>query len=247
MVFDCTHSVRVKNGAGWRQYGRVRLMISVGKEYHERSKLQAVVNWINRNVGISGNGSGIQEVHVSVNDFLQRHNYMAAGLEEKAAGRAALQAGDQWLERNKETLSAIKVPTRFTRWNEWFFTPDFDYVYVSILDYASRDAAFEEAIHTDSTALARRKEARCEEVPPALIRHSMNYVREELAIFAIQSTTMPAAEVYPGSNLASANYLIGRELPILMRPLAHRHFTRIDFDRIQPTCHNILLQQLKIA
>lgn len=247
MTTNCNHSVRIKNGSGWRQYGRVRLMISVGKEYHEGSKLQAVVNWINRNVGNPGSGSGIQEVHVSVNDFLQRHNLIAAGMTEETAGIAALQAGDQWLERNGKTLSTIKAHTRFTRWNEWLFMPDFDHVYASIVDYASRNASFEETIRTDSTALAKRKEARYEDVPSSLIEHSMDYVQEELSVFAIQGKLMPAAEVYPGSNLESANYLVGKDLPTLIKSLAHRHFTRIDFDRIQLTHNNIFSQELKIA
>ena len=49
MTTDFDYSVRVKNGAGWRKHNRIRLMISVGKEYHEGKKLAAVVNWINRN------------------------------------------------------------------------------------------------------------------------------------------------------------------------------------------------------
>jgi hypothetical protein len=54
-------------------------------------------------------------------------------------------------------------------------------------------------------------------------------VREELAVFAMQAAALPAAEVYPGSNLRSAEYLAGRGLPEPLRPLASRHFTRIDF------------------
>jgi hypothetical protein len=69
MATEFDYSVRVKSGSGWRQFSRVRLMISVGKDYHEGKKLAAVARWINRN-------PHIQEVHISDNDFLQRHNYM---------------------------------------------------------------------------------------------------------------------------------------------------------------------------
>ncbi|MGA8494301.1 MAG: hypothetical protein WB764_02385, partial [Xanthobacteraceae bacterium] len=62
--------------------------------------------------------------------------------------------------------------------------------------------------------------------------HSRDYVREELAVFAMQAAERPAAEVYPGSNLQSAVYLLDRELPEAIRPLASRYFTRIDFARI---------------
>jgi hypothetical protein len=65
-----------------------------------------------------------------------------------------------------------------------------------------------------------------------LVAHSHDYVREELPVFAIQCRERPAAEVYPGSNLASAQYLVGRKLPEPITPLASRHFTRIDFAHI---------------
>jgi hypothetical protein len=70
MTTDFDYWVRVKNGAGWRAFDRVRLMISVGQPYHEGKRLQAVIDWVNRN-------PEIRHVHVSVNDLLQRHNYMA--------------------------------------------------------------------------------------------------------------------------------------------------------------------------
>jgi hypothetical protein len=57
-------------------------------------------------------------------------------------------------------------------------------------------------------------------------------VKEELAVFALQSRALPAAEVYPGSNLASAQYLVGKSLPTAIAPLSNRYFTRIDFARI---------------
>jgi hypothetical protein len=66
-----------------------------------------------------------------------------------------------------------------------------------------------------------------------LVAHSGDHVREELSVFAMQTDTLPAAEIYPGSNLVSAGYLFGRDdLPPPLRPLVRREFTRIDFARI---------------
>jgi hypothetical protein len=48
----------------------------------------------------------------------------------------------------------------------------------------------------------------------------------------MQAEELPAAEVYPGSNLASADYLVGKQPPREIGALARRHFTRIDFDRL---------------
>lgn len=223
---DFDYSVRVKTGAGWRAFDRVRLMISVGQPYHEGKKLQAVVDWINRN-------PNIREVHVSVNDLLQRHNSLAAGMPEDQAANAALAAGTLWIERNADTLSKINAPTRTTRWEEWLNHPDFPRTSAALAAYADADILFDEALGADSHALAQRKSQRGEKINlDRLVVHSRDYVAEELAVFAIQGHELPAAEVYPGSNLASAQHLVGKVLPEPIAVLANRNFTRIDFARI---------------
>lgn len=233
MRADFDYSVRVKNGAGWRAFDRIRLMISVGQPYHEGRKLKAVIDWINRN-------PGIRQVHVSVNDLLQRHNLIAAGLSEDRASATALAEGSLWIARNENILSGIKVPVSITRWQDWLSHADYVPASTALAAYANADILFGEAIHTDARTLAGRKIKRGETVanPDRLIAHSHDYLTEELSAFAIQSRELPAAEVYPGSNLASAQYLIGKKLPDPIQPLASRHFTRIDFAHINRASTN---------
>jgi tRNA-dependent cyclodipeptide synthase len=221
------YSVRVKNGSGWRQFDRARLMISVGQSYHEGAKLKATVDWLNHN-------PGIREVHISVNDSLQRHNYLAAGMTEPRATAAALLAGTLWLERNDDILAGINAKTYASRWEEWLKRPDFAAAHTAVLGYARTNPLFEEAIESDAHRLAERKVKRGEPVfdLERMIAGSRDYVTEELAVFALQSRELPAAEVYPGSNLASAHYLLGKPLPAEIAPLSTRYFTRIDFARI---------------
>jgi tRNA-dependent cyclodipeptide synthase len=227
MTTDFDYSVRVKNGRGWRAFDRVRLMISVGQPYHEGKKLQAVVDWINRN-------PEIRKVHVSVNDLLQRHNYIAAGMPEERASAVALAEGTLWIERNADILSGIKADTTTTRWDDWRSRPAFARTNTALAAYADHDILFDEAISKDAQALAERKMKRGETVTnlDRLVAHSRDYITEELSVFADQSRELPAAEVYPGSNLASAHYLIGKKLPEPLEPLASRYFARIDFAHI---------------
>jgi tRNA-dependent cyclodipeptide synthase len=228
MTNSAAYSVRVKNGAGWRAFSRVRLMISVGQPYHEGPKLEAVVAWINRN-------PGIRDVHVSVNDYLQRHNLIADGMPAAEAGSQALDAGALWIARNHAILSEMKTAHwRLTRWQDWQARPDFAGWHKALAEYEKGDRGFVKAIDADARTLAERKAKRGEAIGDVerLIAHSGDYVREELAVFAMQAAALPAAEAYPGSNLRSAGYLVGRTLPEPLRPLASRHFTRIDFSRI---------------
>jgi tRNA-dependent cyclodipeptide synthase len=227
MTTDFDYSVRVKNGAGWRDFDRVRLVISVGQPYHEGKKLQAVVDWINRN-------SEIRKVHVSVNDLLQRHNFVAAGMTEQRASAIALAAGTQWIERNAIILSGIKAGTTITRWEDWFPGPAFTRTNAALLAYADHDILFDEAISKDASDHAERKMQRGEPIAnlDRVVAHNRDYITEELSVFANQSRQLPAAEVYPGSNLTSAHYLIGKKLPEPLDPLASRYFARIDFAHI---------------
>ena len=241
MTSDTAYSARVKNGAGWRSFGRVRLLISVGQPYHEGPKLQAIIDWINRNPQVG-------EVHVSVNDFLQRHNLIAAGISEERAGAVALAEGALWIARNQDILGGIATAKpHVTRWRDWLDQPGFAAAHAAIMDHAYTDALFEESIEADAHALAERKIKRGEIVADVdrLVDHSRAYVVEELAVFAMQTGSLPAAEVYPGSNLNSAAYLVGKPLPPAIAPLAERYFTRVDFARFataMPTA-----PQLKIA
>jgi tRNA-dependent cyclodipeptide synthase len=222
---DFDYSVRVKNGAGWRKFNRIRLMISVGKEYHEGKKLEAVVNWINRN-------PSVESIQVSVNDYLQRHNFIATGMTEEEAGNFSLVAGTAWMERNEETLSNLLQDWSFTRWNDWFRRPAFTSTHAALQSQIKVDPLLHDAIEIDAHSLAERKKLRGEFVPPCLVECSRNYVMEELAVFAMQSAELPAAEVYPGTSLTSVKYLRDKVLPEKIAPLSTRHVARIDFERI---------------
>jgi hypothetical protein len=109
------------------------------------------------------------------------------------------------MERNADILTGIKAPVSMTRWNE--SKPEFPPASTSLAAYADRDVMFEEALSTDAHALADRKIKRGEPVENInrLVEHSRNYIAGELAVFALQTRELPAAEVYPGSNLASAH------------------------------------------
>ncbi|MCL2469682.1 MAG: tRNA-dependent cyclodipeptide synthase [Alphaproteobacteria bacterium] len=218
------YKVCVRSGASWRDYSRIRLRISVGKPYHEGAKLQAVVDWINKNPNIT-------EVQVCVSDFLQRHNLIAYGEDEERASYMALLAGTSWMERNESILSGLQPKWSFTRWADWFGTDEFHEIHVAILRLEADDPAFKEKLNLDASSLARRKKLRDELIPKDLVQHSYKFVTEELAVFAMQSRHFPAAEVCPGTSLDAVKYLYGKNLPEILIPLKTRYIVRINFER----------------
>jgi tRNA-dependent cyclodipeptide synthase len=228
MTNDFDYSVSVKGGSGWDSYPMVRLMISVGQDYHEGEKLKALVEWINKN-------PSIQSVHVSINDYLQRHNLLGDQYSKEEASRISLGAGKQWRKRNEEILSRIEPRVYFTRWKTWLEKPEFKQAHDAILRIFKRDKKFQECIYQDAMAYIKRRKDLDLNIFHTMIFHCTDYLLEELAVFALQCHTLPSAEIYPGRNLISADYLTrkGNQLPEVLKPLAQRYFTRIDFDRVE--------------
>lgn len=221
------YSVRPKKGGDWRKYSRVRLMISVGQEYHEGKKLEALVDWINKN-------PHIKEVHISINDLLQRHNFMAEEMPEEQATAKTMDEGKAWKHRNEEVLNRIKCKKTYTFWHEWLSAPEFVETHNQLLSHIKFDPLLDEAIASDAISLMTRRSNQGKFVPDSFVRHSKEYLEEELAVFAMQTNAMPAAEIYPGSNLECAKYFLDPRrqslLPEKLKPLGSRHFVHMGFE-----------------
>ncbi|MEJ0061878.1 MAG: hypothetical protein WDO70_01390 [Alphaproteobacteria bacterium] len=225
---DIRYSVRIKNGAGWRAYDTVRLMISVGAPYHEGMKFAALVDWLNRS-------ANIKHVIVSVNDTLQRYNLIAGGVNDRAAKIVALAEGAMWLARVQDSLSDLKKPYSISRWNEWIDRPDFPQHMQLIGRQAESNPDFTSAIMQDIEGIISRWKARGIVIgnEAAFREQSINYIKEESAVFNMMTLDCDAAEIYPGSELASALYFNTNPVIPGLEGLAKRYFTRIDFARLK--------------
>jgi len=188
-------------------------------------------------------------VHVGVNDLLQRHNAEAQGVSGEQATALALAEGALWLARNEPMLSLMNAPRVTTRWQEWLAHKDFKVALRAMRQLAQDDLGLADALEQDSTAVAERRIKRGEFAGDleTMRAHSREYVLEEMAVFALQCRDIPAAEVYPGSNLAAAGYLVGRKLPDVLAPLSSRHFTRIDFARVSAVAPSAGVLRPKLA
>jgi tRNA-dependent cyclodipeptide synthase len=224
-----SHLLKVKNGAGWRNFARVRLQISVGQAYHEGTKLAAVVDWINRN-------ASIRSVDISVNDDLQAHSLIALGHDSETALTLAARAGDEYIFRTRDIISKIKVPATIMRWSDWQQAPEMGDATAAFATAYDRHPQLRAACDADSRWIVdqRAKQGTPVDDVDRWIMHSTNYVREEMAVFAVQSASRPAAEIYPGRNLAAAEYFLSAPTVAGLEGLRNRYFTRVDFKRVVP-------------
>ncbi|QQR68643.1 MAG: tRNA-dependent cyclodipeptide synthase [Alphaproteobacteria bacterium] len=229
------YSVRVKNGAGWRRFSRCRLMISVGQPYHESGKFAALVDWVNRN--------GFCECEISVNDTLQRYNLIARGEGLDQAYEAAEKEGREWVKRNMSKISMINITTKIIRWDDIINRSDYVRINDLLTDMFYSDKGFNDCVTYDATSYVFRQidKGNFQNCSRSIaVRLSTQYILEELSAFCLLSMNSDTVDIYPGSNLRSAEYfneMREDQCPPALIGLKNRCFTRIDFARLATYAH----------
>ncbi|MDX2028079.1 MAG: hypothetical protein SFW62_05540 [Alphaproteobacteria bacterium] len=233
---ELQYKVSVKNGAGWRAFPDVQLLISVGQPYHEGPKFAAVVAWLRQQQR--------KTVHVAVNDTLQRWNSVAEGVDEKRAFADAELAGQKWIGSHADILASFQTVSAslttpsvsVTRWREWLEHPGYAAAKACVDEIVSDTRnGLSDILKRDSANILKRREKTVSNREKFLVC-SGEYIREEIAVLALQHADKPRADIYPGTMLKSIEWFrtAPQTLPPELEPLRHRYSCRIDFKRIEP-------------
>lgn len=198
--------VKVKRAGGYQDYSAARFHISVGQEYHEGQKFKAAMDW-----GVEN----FSKLIICVNDTLQRHNLIFEGKNPEEAFDIAQQLGSDWVERNSSFISdAMKKAdnVEVVRWETWHKHPDFVEEFQNINFLYDNDTYIQDEINREAEAFwLRRKKANnlsSNFQHEKFLKHSIEYLKEECAIFSIMFREKPpAADVYPGSSLLPCRLL----------------------------------------
>ncbi|MCB9988312.1 MAG: tRNA-dependent cyclodipeptide synthase [Rhodospirillales bacterium] len=196
------YKVKILKPNNWRKYPVGRLDISVGMPNHEDRKFSATMAWAQRR---------FKHVIVSVADTLQRHNYMAEGMDQETAYTHSYDAGTAWIERHQEHLQNATV----IRWDQRLTHPLYMQYMKRTLDHLMENPLFQQSLQDEALGYTARKGL-------AMTEDRINYLLEEIAVFDLLFKIEPAADVYPGSILPFWEHDI-------YKPKAA--FTRIDFTR----------------
>lgn len=194
------YKVKILKPNNWRKYPVGRLDISVGMPNHEGHKLEATIAWASQR---------FNHIIISVADTLQRHNYMAEGMEKEAAYNLSYQKGTEWIKRNQDILEG----TTIIRWEQRLAHPLYAQYTKRTLDHLSMNSAFKYSLREEALSYASRKGLKVTE-------DRINYLVEEISVFDMLFGIEPAADIYPGSVLPFW------EQDIYQTKAA---FTRIDF------------------
>lgn len=227
------YKVKVKSNQTtdkWSDFDNARCQISVGQDYHEGSKLSAMMNWCAHRF----NG-----VKVCVNDTLQRYNLMfEKKLREEDALDLALENGEEWVKRNKPVWEDSENVS-FVRWDDWLdgeytnVRPKVDFLYAS-------NPEFQQAINKNIMDIwERRKNDRpdlyTQENFARFFELSKNYLLEEISAFSIMYEKEEAIDIYPGTTIFAATVFQNREVHGAPSGLGKGHFCRIDFSKNKNT------------
>lgn len=215
------YKVFVHEGRGWSAHNTARLDISVGKPNHEGEKFLATCSWA---------AARFEVIHVEVADTLQRYNLMADGIPEDKAKAMCLGAGNEWLQRNAEALSLLSNHV-VHRWDQWLSDPRFASTHEQIRVLYKAHEGFRGDIDRTAAGFLGRQEAMTQECWDSHLSHSIAFLLEEAAIFAIQQQTTPAVDVYPGTFMKIFDRFKREAIPGAPAGLDQRLFTRIDFLR----------------
>lgn len=225
------YKIAVKNGAGWRDHADIQLLISVGQPYHEGSKFAALVDWINR--------QGFHSVRVAVNDGLQGWNNLADGVGGAKAFADAEAAGQQWIDRHNDRLQSFRAASvSVTRWRTWLDHPDYAQTESKLHELlADKDGSLAQVMRSDSQQILKRRTKRISVLrPDRFLECSLEYMREEIAVLALQHKDLARADIYPGTMLSCIEWFrtTNQSLPPELEPLRHRYSCRIDFRKVTP-------------
>jgi tRNA-dependent cyclodipeptide synthase len=160
------------------------------------------MNWANKN---------FDQIVVVVLDTVQRYNMMFNGMEANVAYQQSREAGDQWIERNKDILGDATI----IRWDEITNDAGFSDALQKVHNLYDNSALVKEEIDDAIQNVAQRRNI--DEAQSDFFRSlSQNYLIEEIAGTAVANRLYPGVCAYPG-DLPGLWHVVN-ELPDAMLP-----------------------------
>ena len=171
--------------------------ISLGNPVFQGKCLRALVLWATEN---------FDETLVVVGDYLRRHNErILNGLDDDRAGRAAVKAGDAFLEQAGGLFDELANERLvLTRWQEHLGSDEYEKARASLDGLFESDANFRACVEKDAAAFVERLDGRGRPLAVTTqqaIEGSCQYLLEEIAVFSALAEQGWTVELYPGPEL----------------------------------------------
>lgn len=196
--------------------------ISVGQKVHEGEKFLATIQLIN---------ASFQACTILVDDSIQRFTLKIDEPHsslEKLHGDA-LEHGNKWLERSKQTHELLSISYEIMRWDDWRTHQDFKKAYERVENLYNTDELYRNAIHANIDDFLSRYGSRVDDGnfdKQHAFDCCLQYLKEECTVMCLWALGEYHFEVYPsGRNKAmAATYekIIKPSHPNLLKSVALR-------------------------
>jgi|GEM_PF-3180897 len=177
--------------------GKGYMGISLNSASHSGPALQATIKWINEN-------TSYKTFLIGLSDTLNRFNVIPIQ-NDKSAEEVCLNAGNQWLNKNKSILKQLNTPYKIIRWDHWKSNyPNKTKQYINLFENLfENDLILKSALINDiNNFVKRRYKTTIDNVPFDTIKNCKDYLIEELAVYSIIFESYNDCDVfYPGKQL----------------------------------------------
>lgn len=204
--------------SAWRTHTSFMLGISIGSQNHEGEALEAIIDRIDE----GGFAHGV----IDVADTLNRYRYIGDGAPEQEAIDIARQEGNDWLNRNAQILSRLRMPVVIHRWDEWLNHEKYSDSIAQIRSLHANSNALRQALEQDIDNFYVRNYGTAE-VSEKRRSLSAEYYMEELAVAAIMLEENPSLVMYPGKQLNCFRLIRDGKIPDAPRSLSNSSFSRL--------------------
>ena len=198
------------------------IAISLHNPNHNGDKFKYIIDWVNAQ-------ENFRHCQVDLSDSLYRHNYMMGdeSLNEMQAYIRARKNGAEWLDKHTSFLEQLTMPYEVIRWDKWLDHPEFYDTATAYYAYYNSDPVFKEAVDSQVYTFFERKNMSREDVPARSLKHSADFLLEELTCHTIMYRETPAVKIYPGSLPACYKYVREYGAPNIVEPLKGMTFARL--------------------
>lgn len=218
------YKAEVKKRLGAVGHDTARLRISVGRPYHEGTKLEAALEFAT---------SRYKNLIVSVSDTLQVPQIMLAdpNIGEHQAFEQAEIAGTQWIERNSATIKRYKPDAVVTRFKDYAAMPEYAERLSFYKTLAATDASFDAALSTQAEHFTDLPE----DLPAKERARRINLMRAfalaELPYMELQHKLHPADDLYCRPEMPMMQDIRAGRWHGMSPEIVRRPFVRFDFSR----------------
>lgn len=128
------------------------LLVSIGQMIYEGPKLSAVIKLVSEN---------FLTCDIAVCDVLQRHTMQISDFstQESIYEKSKL-IGENWIDRNNESLKSLKIPGVIFRWEKYLLNQDFSVLKEQVIAAYKQNESFKQAMDDTIEEFIKRYQRR---------------------------------------------------------------------------------------